>query len=45
MKKQFGAKGRRLEAVNGAWKAPHAIKRWAACPAGQTNLTPRYANA
>jgi hypothetical protein len=45
MKTQFGAKGRRPEAVNGAWKAPHAIKRGAGCPTAQTNFTPRYSNA
>jgi hypothetical protein len=38
MKKQFGVKGRRPETVNGAWKAPHPIKRRAGCPAAQTNI-------
>jgi hypothetical protein len=45
MTRSLEAKGRRPEAVNGAWKAPHAIKRGAGCPAAQTNLKPRYTNA
>jgi hypothetical protein len=41
MTKLLGVKGRRPETVNGAWKAPHPIKRQAGCPAAQTKLAAR----